>query len=333
MIVGLDISKLKMDACIVTAKGRACKVFANSPRGADQLFTWAKERSTGATPAAAPLIVMEATGTYHTMVAAILHALGARICIANPHRARQFATGMGFLSKTDSADAHALAMYGERADVQEWTPPPESIVELRALVTRFLALGEHIRRETLRLKEQPRVVCWLGVARSLRRSLEWHEAERDAVGRDIEAFYKVEAHAELRADRALVRSIPGVGPQAADHLLCLLRHRKLNSAREAAALAGVVPRHRQSGTSVNGKPRISREGDGRVRAGLFLPTLSACTHDAAFRAHYQGLVARGLPKKAAILAAMHRMIRIAYGVLKHGTPYDPQVCASSVEVA
>jgi len=65
MIVGLDISKLKMDACIVTAKGRASKVFANSPRGADQLFTWAKERSTGATPDASPLIVMEATGKFH----------------------------------------------------------------------------------------------------------------------------------------------------------------------------------------------------------------------------------------------------------------------------
>ena len=319
MIVGLDVSKLKMDACGLTPKGRVAKGFPNSPRGADELYKWVQARSQGV----APLIVMEATGSYHTLPAAILHALGARVVIANPHRARQFARAFGFLSKTDTADAHALAMYGDRADVRQWTPPPDAMLELRAVVARLLAVTEHIKRERLRLSEQPRVVCWLSVARSLRRSLEWHETERKALQQEIEDFYQFHAHAGLRADRALVRSIPGVGPQAADHLLCLLRHRQLNSAREAAALAGVVPVHHESGTSVRGKPRISHQGDGRVRAGLYMPTLSACTHDPTFKAHYQALVARGLAKQAALLAVMHRMIRIAYGVLQHGSPYDP----------
>jgi transposase len=135
----------------------------------------------------------------------------------------------------------------------------------------------------------------------------------------------------LQADRNLVRTIPGVGPQAADHLLVLLRTRPLNSAREAAALAGVIPVHKQSGTSVCGRPKMSGQGDRRVRSGLYMPVLSACTHDPGFKARYQALIASGKPKKSALIACMHRLVRVAYGVLRHQQPYHADHSRSGLQ--
>ena len=323
MIVGLDISKATMDACIVTAKGRLQRQFANSPRGVDQLYDWMLAKCPTAQPAASDaLVVMEATGTYHTLPAFILHGLGVRVAVANPYRARKFADAFGFLSKTDKADAHSLAMLGERADPQTWVPPPDAMLELRELVARLVAVTKHIQAEKQRLEERPRYVAWLGVASSLMRSIEWHQAEKEALQDFIEEFYEVPQHSTLQADRKLLQTIPGVGPFAADHLLCLLRVRKLNSAREAAAMAGVVPVHRQSGTSVNGRSHISHEGDARVRAGLFMPTRSACQHDPVMKARYEALQARGLSKLASQIACTARLIRVSYGVITHQTPYN-----------
>jgi transposase len=332
MIVGVDISKATMDACALTPKGDAPKKCANSPRGADDLYSWVttQQKRHNLTDGA-PLIAMEATGSYHFLVAMILHALGARVAVIPPNRVYAFAKAMGLTSKSDSADARAIAMCAQSllalGQLQEFTPPPDSVLELRELVKRLGDLTAQIVKERLRLQEHPRRVIWLGVAASLRRSIKWHEAEKKALQATIEDFYKAAAHTSLKTDRALLFTIPGVGPQAADHLICLLRTRELRSAREAAALAGVIPRNKDSGTSVHAPARITKEGDGRVRAGLYLPTMSACLTP-AFRGRYQELVARGKPKKSSTIIIEHEIVRASYGMLKHQTPFKSKRASS-----
>ena len=337
MIVGVDISKATMDACALTPKGDAPKKCANSPRGADDLYGWVttQQKRHNLTDGA-PLIAMEATGSYHFLVAMILHALGARVAVIPPHRVHAFCKAMGLTSKSDSADARAIAMCAQSllalGKLQEFTPPPDSVLELRELVKRLMDLTGYIVKERLRLQEHPRRVVWLGVAASLRRSIKWHEQEKKALQATIEDFYKAGVHATLKTDRSLLLTIPGVGPQAADHLICLLRTRELRSAREAAALAGVIPRNKDSGTSVHAPAHITKEGDGRVRAGLYLPTMSACLTP-AFRGRYQELVARGKPKKSSTLIMTHKIVRTAAGMIRNQTAFNPARAATLARAA
>jgi transposase len=318
MYIGVDVSKLKLDARLIGPKGDHHKQVPNTPRGIDDLHRWTLSRTNGVVP----IYVMESTGSYHMLPAAILHGLGGRVAVLNPRRARDFCKALGLLQKTDRADARALALYGERCQPQEWRPALEALQELRALVIRLLALTDQERRETLRLEEGPRVVCWLSVASSILRMLAMIEGEKKQLVKDIDAFY--EAHPPLHDERKLLLTVSGIGKPTADHLLCLIRHHGVTSARDAAAMVGVVPVHRESGTSVHSRPRISREGDKRVRTALFMPAFTAIKCNPQLREKYTRLVERGLSKRAAQVAVMHQMVRIAFGILKHRRPYDPE---------
>jgi transposase len=87
-----------------------------------------------------------------------------------------------------------------------------------------------------------------------------------------------------------------------------------------------VPVEHQSGTSVRGRPRLAKNGDGRWRARLFLPALTAARYNADIRALYQRLIGAGKAKMSAVAAAMRKLVHIAFGVFKHQPPYQAQ-CA------
>ena len=315
--VGVDVSKDTLDACWSGPNGDKYLKVPNTGRGIDQLHAWAKSFGAGYVP----VYVMESTGSYHQLAALVLRDLGDRVSVVNPMRPRKYAGASSELQKTDKMDARVLSLFGAACTPREWSPPPNELLELRALVGRFTDVVSHTKRENLRLKENPRVVVWLAVARSIRRSIKQLLIERKELRAEIETFY--EAHTDLSEARDLLMTIKGVGVQAADLLLCLIHGRGLTSAAEAAALAGVIPIHRESGTSVRGKPRMSREGSRLIRSGLYMPAQSAIQYNERVKAFYEARLAAGLSKKAAVIAVIHLMIRIAFAILKTKRPYDP----------
>jgi hypothetical protein len=147
------------------------------------------------------------------------------------------------------------------------------------------------------------------------------KASRGELRRAIEAH--MAGHLALQADLARLLTIPAVGPKTALRMLVLLRSREFDSAREAAAFLGLVPIEHQSGTSVRGRPKLSKAGNPRLRAGLYMVAVVATRLNPDVRAQHQRLLERGKSKMSALGAAMRKLVHICFGVLKSGGDYRP----------
>jgi len=298
----------------------------NDAGGIARLLQWACERS-GLT-AADCRVVMEATGVYHEAAALGLHEAGCTVVIANPKRVRDYAKGLGLLNKTDRVDARALARYGEaREELTVWTPPPLEVRVLRALYARLAALEEDLQRERNRHEQLRLTAPPAAVINSLRRSIKRLERECAALRQGIEDHY--DQHPPLKEERELLQSVPGIGPVSADRMLCLLKRHDFHSARQAAAFAGLVPLAYASGSSVHKPARLSKQGDPRLRATLYMAAVVASRHNRELRAHYQELLNRGKVKMSALGALMRRLLHSGFGILKHHAPYNPQLVAKN----
>lgn len=134
----------------------------------------------------------------------------------------------------------------------------------------------------------------------------------------------IDSHPTLKADRDLLLSIPGIGEATTARLLAEINSHDYQSARSAAAFTGLVPRLRQSGTSVRGKARLSKVGSPRIRCALYFPAVTAIRCNPPIKAWAKTLRGRGKCAMQIIGAVMRKLIHLAYGVLKTGKPYDPR---------
>ena len=324
--LGIDVSKAKLDAALWLADSR--KWYAtkadNTVAGACKLVEWMVAKSGVA--ASDCRVLLEATGVYHETLAQALHDAGCEVVIANPKRVRDYAKGKGLLTKTDTVDARALARYGVDDDAGDaliaWVPPPPEVRTLRALIARLDAVEQDRQREANRWEKAQATDTPRAVRESLQRSLAALEAERERLLRAIDDHY--DQHPPLKQERDRLKTIPGVGNVSANRMLCLLRHRPFESARQAAACAGLIPIEHESGTSVRKRPRLSKQGDPRLRATLYMAAVVASRHNPPLRKVYLDLIARGKTKMSALGALMRRLVHIAFGMLKHQTPFNPQ---------
>ena len=314
--LGLDVAKATFHACLVRHSGKLRhRAFANSAHGFAQLSEWLAKQGAERVHAC-----MEATGTYYEALAAYLHGEGHAVSVVNPAAVKAYAQSQLSRTKNDRVDATLIAAFcGERRPPQ-WAPPAPELRELQALVRRLDALQE------MRLMEENRLSSGVTVA-AVRASLEDSIAYLAEQIRKTEALIRshIDSHPGLRRQRELLDSIPGVGETTAAALLAevpdILQYK---SARQVAAFAGLVPRERQSGSSVRGRVRLSKIGNARLRKALYFPAVTALRCSPFFQAWADGLRQRGKSKMAVIGAAMRKLVHLAYGVLKTGQPFDPE---------
>jgi transposase len=321
--IGIDVSKKRLHGAWLRdpQSGRAhAKALDNTPEGHAQLLAWA-QRCTGA-PAGELCFVLEATGVYHEAAALFLHAAGCRVAVANPLHIKRYAESQGIKTKNDRHDARVLAQYGHERRPRAWEPPPTCVRDLRALLQRLDALEEDRRREANRLEKSGIEGAPEDVLDSLRTMLATLDEHIAQLRRRIDDH--IDAHPDLAQQRAQLETIPGVGPKLSAWFLALFRLKDFRCAKQAAAFLGLVPIEHQSGSSVSHRPRLAKNGDGRWRARLFLPALTAARYNPDIRALYGRLVAAGKSKMSAAGAAMRKLVHIAFGVFKHQQPYRPQ---------
>jgi transposase len=323
VIVGVDVSKDSLDVAVESANAKRCyeRRLNNDAGGFQRLLSWAKER-TAANPEQL-IVVMEATGVYHEAAVLALHEAGARVFVANPKRVRDYASGLGLLNKTDRVDARALVRYGREkaAELAAWEPPPPEIRTLRALYARLSAVMADLRRELNRQEQAQLSGQPEAVRESMRQSVQHLRDDCERLKQAIADHF--DQHPNLKNQRELLQSMPGVGPVSADRLLCLLLRHSFANARQAAAFAGLVPRRHESGTTVRKRARLTRQGDPSLKAVLYMAAVVSCRHNPQLRQVYQSLLKAGKSKMSALGALMRRLLHIAYGMLKHNTPYDP----------
>jgi transposase len=312
--LGIDIAKLKFNVCLIREDGKfRHKVFPNTAAGFAQLSAWLVANN-------APQVhaCMESTGTYGEALATYLADAGQRVSVINPAAIKSYAGCQLSRTKTDKVDAELIARFCLTQQPPAWMPAAPQIRTLQALVRRLDSLIEMHTMEVNRLSSGVSVAAVETSIQSLIKTLE-EEIKR------TEKLIKehISNHPTLKADRDLLLSIPGIGEATTARLLSEINFHQHETARSVAAFTGLVPRIRQSGSSVRGKARLSKMGSPRVRHALYFPAVTAIRCNPQIKAWAKNLRERGKCEMQIIGAVMRKLIHLAYGVLKSGKPYDP----------
>jgi transposase len=315
--LGIDVAKAHLDVALVpTGEGER---LANNARGHAALVAWAGER-------APQLTVLEATGGYEAAVALELGAAGLRVAVVNPRQVRAFAQAIGQTAKTDALDAVVLARFAQAIQPSPRVLPDRMAQELLALVERRKELVVMRTAETNRLStcRSATVTTWL------RTHVAYLNEQLRQVERELVA--SVEDNPHWCATQQLLQSVPGSGQTTATVLLAELPELpELGrlSRQQLAALVGVAPLNRDSGT-LRGRRSIWA-GRASVSATLSMAALTATRCNPLIRAFYQRLCAGGKPKKVALIACMRKLLTVLNAILKRQIPWQtPQLaeCAS-----
>ena len=314
-VLGIDVSKDRLDVCLLVSEDRHSEQFDNTTSGCKSLRQWINGHRISHVHAC-----LEATGTYGDRVALDLHQAGHQVSVVNPVRIKGFALSRDLArTKTDKIDAGVIAAFCRALNPVAWTPPPPERLALRAMVRRLQTLKTVKQQEHNRLSSGE--LCPI-VRDSINQHIAFIEQQLDALQRAILAH--IRQHPCLRADFDLLKSIKGIGDQTACVLLAeILDIHQFNTAKQLVAYAGLHPALNASGKRQRSHTPISKKGNGRLRAGLYMAGICAKKHNPPVRALRERLEARGKAKKEVTVAAMAKLLRIVYGVLTSRRPFDP----------
>jgi len=306
VFVGVDVAKATLDVAVRPTSERWS--VANDEPGIQSLVARLR-------PPGAVLVVLEATGGFEHAVAAALGAAGLGVVVANPRQVRAFARATGQLAKTDAIDAQILALFAERVRPTPRPLPDEAAQVLDALLTRRRQLIEMLVAEKNRLSASRRPVRH-GITQHIR----WLERQLGNVDHELEGA--VQASPLWRAQDDLLQSVPGVGPVLSRTLLAELPELGALSRKQIAALVGVAPLARDSGT-LRGR-RTVWGGRAPVRAVLYMAAVAAARCNPVIRAFYRRLRAAGKPAKVALTACMRKLLTILNAMVRTQTPWRPR---------
>ena len=304
--VGIDVSKAQLDVAIRPGSERLS--VANSDAGIAEL----KKRLCELEP---ELIVLEATGGYQSAAVLGLGLAKLTVAVVNPRQVRDFAKAMGRLAKTDLLDAEVLALFAERIRPEPRALPDEDALLLDALVTRRRQLVEMTVAERNRL-----AVCHRSQRPHIVAHLSYLKRELKELERDIEA--RMRESPLWREKDDLLRSVPGVGRITSATLMAELPELGKLNRKQIAALVGLAPLNRDSGT-LHGK-RTIWGGRAAIRAVLYMATLSAIKTNPPLRAFYERLCSTGKAKKVAITACMRKLLTILNAMARAQQPWLAQ---------
>ncbi|MDP9375460.1 MAG: IS110 family transposase [Chloroflexota bacterium] len=309
--VGIDVAKARLDVA-VRPSGETWSA-TNDAAGIAALVA----RLHDLQPA---LVVLEATGGYERPVLAALAAAGLAVAVVNPRQARDFAKATGQLAKTDALDARALAHFAEAVKPPARPVPAAQADVLGAVLARRRQLVEMLTAEQNRLH-----TAAPAVRERITAHIAWLEAELDGINKELARV--IGEDPTWRERDALLRGVPGVGPVLSTTLLAELPELGALTRHEVAALAGVAPLNRDSGT-LRGR-RTVWGGRAQLRAALYMGTLAATRFNPVIKAFYDRLCAAGKPKKVALTACMRKLLTILNAMLVHNTPWRHQPAAGS----
>lgn len=304
MFVGIDVSKKTLD--IHYRPFNEYKTIPNEESGIESLSEELLQKNPS-------LIVLESTGGYESLCAAILASKGLPVAVVNPRQTRSFAKAMGILAKTDKIDAQTLAHFAEVAQPKILPPKEAEIEELSQLLQRRQQLI------LFRTTENNRFLQARGaVKKSIQFLLETLHQQIELLDQQIDDI--LQGSSIWKEKEELYCSAPGVGPQMARTLIAHLPELGTLNQREITALVGLAPFNRDSGTH-RGK-RFIWGGREKVRSTLYMAALVATRHNPIIRDFYQKLLQRGKLKKVALVACMRKLLIILNSMAKNHSVWN-----------
>ena len=311
--IGIDVSKAELAVCVLDAvKGTDNASFGNDHKGFRSLSNYLKKR---VEPGSA--VCLEATGMYGEAVATDLHERGYRVRVVNPIRIKRYAESQLRRNKTDRLDAQIIADFCRTQEPPVWTPPDPAWVELRALGRRLDDLIGMQVQEKQRLES----VTTLTVRDHLEAHLAYLQQQIDQIIDHLNEH--IDQHPDLKRQRDLLNSIPGISDRTSSRLLAEIRDiRAFETGGQLVACVGLNPRRRQSG-NYQGQIKISKLGNAALRAALFMPARRAKPHNPLVQGLVKRMEAQGHCANAITVAVMRKLLHFVSGLLKSQQPFDP----------
>jgi transposase len=298
MFVGIDVSKQNLDVAI-RPTGESFRV----PNTSEDIATLIQKLR----PSSPQLVVLEATGGFERMLAVALSEAKIPSRIVDPARVRHFARSLGQHSKTDAIDAKVLAHFAEAVNPEARSLADEKTLELQALVDRRTQLIGMRTAELNRLRQAPK-----SVKPGIEAHIQWLNKQIDSVDDNVNEHIK--ADPEWGPKQEVLRSIPGVGEQTAKSLIAQMPELGKLSRKQIAALAGLAPRARDSG-SVKGARTIFG-GRRAVRTALYMASLASVRFNPVLKAFYARLRLAGKVAKVALIAVARKLLTIANAMVR-----------------
>ena len=323
--VGIDVSQNELVICI----GRmlenwevelyAHKTFANTSDGFMALLNWVKEQTV---VEVGIRYVMEATGVYHEELAYYLDEKGHCLSIVLPNKISNYFRSLDVKTITDKTSAQAIARFGLERKLENWKRPEAIYRRLRQLTRERDQIVQErtVVKNQLHAEQSEAEPHKKSIARIKQRI-----ALLDKQDKEIQAELKemIKEQADVRSVVVILCSVPGVGLLTAAIVLAetngfdLIRNK-----RQLASYAGFDVKEKESGTSVKGKPHISKRGNKYLRKAMHLPALAAIRHDQRFKAVFTRLVSKhGIKMKAAV-AVQRKLLEMMFTLASKKIKYD-----------
>lgn len=308
--IGIDVAKAKLD--LYVASTDQWHVFPNDEAGVAALIA----QVNGSSPSR---VMMEASGGYERVLVAQLTMAQLPVVLVNPRNVRAFAKSLGILAKTDRIDAKVLAQFGEVVKPPVRELPTEQTQALADHLSRRRQLVDMLVAEGLRLKQAHNAA----VRRDIDEHVTWLKKRLKSIDGDLRR--SVQASDLWRWQNELLTEIPGVGEATSLTLMACLPELGKLSNKAIAALVGVAPFNRDSGT-LRGRRQIWG-GRATVRTALYMASLSAVRHNPAIREFYKRLRANGKAAKVAIIAAGRKLLTILNAMVRDKAPWRGNAAA------
>lgn len=324
-IVGIDVAQKELVVCL----GRmtddwspelyAQKAFVNNTKGFIALENWVKKL---VNPEVSVRFVMEATGVYHEPLAYYLFDHGHAVSIVLPNKISNYFRTLEVKTINDQTASHAITLFGLERKLEDWKRPNAVYKRLRQLVRE----RDQLVQERTIVKNQLHAEKSEAEPSS---SSMMRMKKRIALLDKQEIEIKTEIQAIVKKDKAtngavqLISTIPGIGLLTAVTVLAETNGFELiRNKRQLTSYAGLDVVQKQSGTSVQGKPRISKKGNKYLRKAMYLPALSVMRCDERFKAIFARVVAKNGIKMKAGVAVQRKLLEMTYTIFKTSKPYD-----------
>lgn len=265
------------------------------------------------------IFLLEATGSYSDYLIKMCAQYQIKAVIINPKASHHFAKSLGIRNKTDKIDARMIYQYHRLINYKMITVP--RVNKEAKTLSAYLGSYQLAMKQRVALSNHLRHVRDKDLFGLLKKRAQKGLGLEEQILKRITAYILKDP--QLKADYQRLLTIPGIGEKSAPALLYLFITYQGANRNQITALCGLDPIQRQSGTSVSGKPKISKHGSKLIRKVLYMPMLSAIQTNLRIRAFYQRLLRNHKVKKTAVIAAMRKMILIAHAIYRDKTEYVP----------
>lgn len=309
--IGIDISKATFVAAFPVERGYRTETFQNDTKGIRRFISKLSSDTHHC--------VMEATGNYCFLLLYLLDKAGIRASLVNPKKIKNYARVMLSVTKTDAKDACLIADFGERFKPEPYKFPSEQIMLLKQKKTVIRQLQKQLTAtKNLHTSLEPLPVKDKKCIQSLKQTTAFLEKQIKYMQQEMEEVVSEVFARQLKA----LTSIKGIGVTPASALIIATGgFTYFDNAKQLSRFAGICPTIERSGTSINIRGHINRNGDENLRSMLYVAAWSASRHNKACRECYQRLRSNGKSGKLAMIAVANKLIRQAFAVVTSNSSY------------